>query len=123
MKLCKLISDNKGSVIIELAIFISIVASLAYGYIAIMGGIKTDVALQAAAREGAREYASTLNSNLGISKAEEELKLLKVNGATISPAVSGHAKGILITKDYTYKIPLFGAYTKHLKGICYFYEE
>jgi Flp pilus assembly protein TadG len=115
--------DEKGSVTIELGMFIVLICSLIFGYMAMMNGVKTSIALQVAAREGAREYATTGDSAKGKTKATEELSAMHVGGATAAPSTEGDQKSMTLTKNYSYTIPLFGTYNTTLKGYCTFYKE
>lgn len=90
---------------------------------AVMNGIKTSIALQVAAREGSRAYATTGSASTGKSKANQELSNMGVVGATPQALVEGAGRSILIKKTYDYTIPLFGTYDTTLKGYCTFYVE
>lgn len=119
----KLTKDDKGSVTIELGFSIAVICAMLFGFMAIMNGVKTDIALQAAAREGAREYATTDDSSLAKLKAESELNSMNIGGATAVPSVEGDQRSMTLQKNYTYTIPLFGSYSKTLMGYCTFYKE
>lgn len=118
-----LTKDNKGSVTIELSIFIAVICGLIFGYMAVMGGIRTSIALQIAAREGARAYAATGSASEGQIKANLELATMNVIGTVPQAMVEGSGRSILITKTYSYTIPLFGTYSTTLKGYCTFDAE
>ena len=119
----KLNTNQKGSVSIELAMFIAVICGLIFGYMAIMNGVKTSIALQVAAREGAREYATTESTAKAKAKANLELSAMGIVGATPETLVEGSRRSILIKKTYKYTIPLFGTYNTTLKGYCTFYKE
>ena len=118
-----LYKNNKGSVTIELSILIALISGMIFGYMAVMNGIKTSIALQVAAREGARAYATTGSSSNGQAKANLELSAMGVTGATPEVLTEGSGRSILIKKTYRYTIPLFGTYNTTLKGYCTFNAE
>lgn len=115
--------NNKGSVTIELSMFIAVICGVIFGYIGLMNGVKTSIALQVAAREGAREFATTGSSSQAKSKANKELAAMGVTGATPQALIEGSGRSILIKKTYKYTIPLFGTYDTTLKGYCTFSAE
>lgn len=115
--------NTKGSVTIELSLFIAIICGLIFGYMSVMNGIKTSIALQVAAREGAREYATTGDPSRAKAKASAELSAMGVVGANPEASVDGDGRIILIKKAYNYTIPLFGTYNTNLKGYCIFNTE
>lgn len=119
----QLLKNDKGSVTLELGLFIALVCALVFGFMTIMNGVKISIALQTAAREGAREYAATNNAALGQAKANSELTALGVGEATAIPSVEGEDRSMTLQKNYTFTIPLFGSYSKTLKGYCTFYKE
>lgn len=119
----KFIKNEKGSISVELAMFIAVICGLTFGYICLMNGVKTKMALQVAAREGSREYATTGDFGKGKNKAKLELSSMGVKDATIKTLIEGNGGSVTVTKDYKYSIPLFGSYNKQLKGYCSFYTE
>lgn len=118
-----LYKNNKGSVTIELSLFIAIICALIFGYMSVMNGVKTSIALQVAAREGAREYATTGDPSRAKAKANVELAAMGVVGAIPEASVDGNRRIISIKLVYNYTIPLFGTYNTNLKGYCLFNSE
>lgn len=118
-----LTKNNKGSVTMELSIFIAVICGMIFGYMAVMNGMKTSIALQVAAREGSRSYATTGSSTKAKEKANLELLSMGIVGATSKTLNEGSGRSVLIEKTYSYTIPLFGTYDTTLKGYCTFYEE
>lgn len=119
----RIVRNNKGSISIELALFIAVICSLSFGYMHLMNGVKTKIALQVAAREGSREFATTGNASSGKDKANLELSSMHVNNAKVKVLTEGSGGSVSVTKNYTYSIPLFGSYSKTLYGYCSFYAE
>ena len=118
-----ILKDNKGSVTVELSLFIALICGIIFGYMSIMGGIRTSIVLQVAAREGARAYATTDSASAGQIKANLELATMGVTGTVPVASVEGTGRSITITKVHNYTIPLFGTYTSTLRGYCTFAVE
>lgn len=102
--LYKLLKDEKGSAVVELAITLPLILVLVFGYIFFMNGLETQMVMQIAAREGARVYANPIRyanmKELAISKTQEELNRNKIDNATIKAYASGYKRYVIIEKPY-----------------------
>lgn len=118
------LKDEKGSaVLFELAVMLPLMIMLFYGFAMFTNALSIDIAIQTAAREGAREYAMTNNPTDGLRKAMLELEASKVDGVTIEPFTEGDGRGIRIIKELSFIIPFSGEHGGTLEGVGLFIEE
>lgn len=120
----KLFKDQKGSsVIFELAVLLPVMVMIFYGYTVFTNALATDIALQTAAREGAREYAITNIASRGVAKANSELSASKVSGASVEHFIDGDGRGIRVSKTIGITIPFAGHYGPTIERVGIFVEE
>lgn len=126
----KLIKCEKGSIIIELGIFLPLLLSLVVGYMMFINAIRSDIVLQIAAREGAREYAATHS----IVRAKEAATLqVELAGMDISDIVIdtkerinsyGEKERIVVVKrPMGFHVPFVGDMDITLQRGAMFYAE
>lgn len=111
----KLLKEEKGSAIMELAIIIPIFLLLVFGYIFYMNGVKDTLIMRTAAREAARVYANPLGDSLGnpinmngiaIATAYRELSNNNLKGATVRAYADGYKRYVKIEKPYSLRFPM-----------------
>jgi Flp pilus assembly protein TadG len=111
-------SDERGAVMVELAIILPVLLMLLVGIMEFGKYYSTKVSLQAAAREGARELA--LGHDLtAINNAVHA----NAPSALLSPpptaCTSGQPATVTVTQDHTFRIPFIPIRTETLtaKGV------
>ncbi len=106
----KFILNEKGSVIVELALTLPLILLLVFGYIFYMKGVETHLIMQTAAREGARAYANPIYgiemSSYAKGVASRELSINNIKGATVTSFVDGMGRGVSIEKPYAVRFPM-----------------
>lgn len=116
----RILKNNKGSAIIETAIALPIVLGLFMGLFFFTNAVRYKLVMNMAAKEGARMYQiSSGNATKAKNKAEEELALGRVDGASVSIITNG----VKISKSYGFHIPLFGSQEPSMKSEHEFFEE
>ncbi len=63
MLIKKILTDEKGSAWVELAVLLPLLLMIVFGYLSYTNAIRDDLVLQMAAREGAREYSTSNSRN------------------------------------------------------------
>ncbi len=120
----KLIKEERGSAIVELALTLPVVLLLIFGYIFYMKGVETYLIMQTAAREAARSYANPIYgvemSSYARDVANRELKENNIQGATVTTFSSGLDRIVKIEKPYSVRFPM-NQYT--LKAETVFHVE
>lgn len=108
--------DDSGAVVVEFALILPFLLLLVFGIVSFGAAYNTQIALQGAAREGARALAlgndpiDAANSSTGID--------ITVSPGTSCP--SGNSDGavatVTTTKDVDFMIPFFSVGTKTLSA-------
>lgn len=118
VKMFKLLKNNRGSVIVEVAVMFIIVTMLATGYIYFTQFMRVKTALKIAAKEGAREYSITNNPSKARSRVMAELSLAGIDSDTVDISISRDGKKRIVNvraRDGFY-IPFAGEYDLNLRG-------
>jgi hypothetical protein len=125
-RLFKLIShDENGSAVVEVAIMMPLLLMLIFGSIMFIQAYRTQVVLDTAAREAAREYAVTHDSSEAREKAEIELMIGGINPdeTNIITRVNDFERQVIIEMNYRFQVPFAGKYNPVLRGTASFHRE
>lgn len=116
----RMLKDKRGNAIIETSVMLPLLLGLFMGLVFFTNSFRYKIIANMAAKEGARAYEINLgNASRAISKAEEELALGGVKGASIS-VVNG---GVEVVKPYGFHVPESGNYLLSIKGYHVFKPE
>lgn len=120
-----LVKCEKGSIIVELGLLLPLLVAITYGFIMFTNVIRTDIILQVAAREGAREYAVTNDINKAKNSAILQLKMggVDIDIINIESENIDKKRIIKVNKNISFYIPFAGQYDIRLKKGAVFYEE
>jgi Flp pilus assembly protein TadG len=98
--------DEKGSVVIEVALALPLILAVIFGFIGLNQMIHDSMAIQTAAREGARHYAIYHNVEDAIEIAERELEAANVKNAVITVTHRPpNDRGMIVQKIFALRIP------------------
>ncbi|MBO8160677.1 MAG: pilus assembly protein [Thermosipho sp. (in: Bacteria)] len=119
------IKDAKGSAIVEVSIMLPIVLALVFGSIMFIQAQRTQIVLDMAAREAARDFAKTDSVSRAILKAEEELRIggIDPDKTRITPIRNGYERQVKIEISYPLMIPFVGKIDPKLTGHSTFHVE
>jgi uncharacterized protein (UPF0333 family) len=114
----KLLKNNKGSVIVEVAVMFMIVTMMATGYLYFTQSMRINTTLKIAAKEGAREYSVTNNPSKARSRVKSELLLAGIDpsGVDISITSSGKKRIVNVRARHGFYAPFAGEYDLNLRG-------
>lgn len=118
-----MIQDNRGHIVVELAVIFPLIAMIAFAFIMYMHGIALQVGMGVAAREGARDYARTHYDVSAIERTENTLKTYGVDEYNVEIIRDGRYMGVSVKKDYKVFVPLLGNQTFHLNRSYVFYPN
>lgn len=121
----RLFKCEKGSVIVELGLLVPLLAAITYGFIMFTNVVRTDIILQVAAREGAREYSVSNSSNKAINAAKLQIEMgeIDVDSVTITPKSKDKERIVAVNKTMTFYIPFAGPYNIELQKGAVFYDD
>lgn len=121
MKNKTIYKDEKGSVIVELAVLTLVLAALALGFNYFANAIRKDIILQIAAREGARTYATTQSAARAMDMASSELE--GIENVVVTSFSHGSDRGVRASTTLSFYIPLAGDYDLTLEKAAVFHVE
>ena len=121
----KILFNEDGSSVVEVAVMMPILLMLIFGSIAIIQAQRTQVVLDMAAREAAREFSVTHSKSKAINKAEDELELggIDPDKTTITAREKGYERQVYIEMEYPFMIPWAGELKPTLRGSASFHRE
>lgn len=114
--------DDRGSVVLEVAIITPIILMLVFGYLFFLQAVNTKMLLQTAAREGARVYAAQGSATAAESAAYRELDQQGIDSSDVSVTARKSGSDVWVTVDMPYSlyIPFAGDYDMTLTGKAVF---
>ncbi len=114
----KLLKNNKGSVIVEVAIMFMLVTMLTTGYLYFTQAMRINTVLKIAAREGAREYSVTNNPSRTRDRIKSELSLAGIDTGKVDIDVvsNGKKRIVKVKARHGFYAPFAGEYDLDLKG-------
>ncbi|MHB1127559.1 MAG: TadE/TadG family type IV pilus assembly protein [Bacillota bacterium] len=109
----KVIKDENGSAIVEVAVIFPLIIMLVAGFIVLSQAVRIDTVLEVAAREGAREFSVTHDLGRATERAKNELDIGGVDPekATISVTSNGFDRKVLVEFPFPIYIPFAGHWT------------
>jgi len=98
--------DEKGSVIIEVALMMPLLLMIVFGFIGLNKMVKDSMVVQTAAREGARHYAIFHDPDEAVEIANKELESGGIKDATINIVHQPpNDRGVVVQKPFLLNIP------------------
>ncbi len=120
----KLLMNQRGSALVEVAIMLPIIMMLVFGFIQFTTAIRINTVLQMAAREGARKYAVTENKTAAMQKTKDELKLGGINPSDTDIFVTDdNGRRVIVEMPIPIYIPFAGGKNYKIKGDAVFHTE
>lgn len=130
MLIKKILTDEKGSAWVELAVLLPLLLMIVFGYLSYTNAIRDDLVLQMAAREGAREYSTSNSISKTKSVAKDILKsggiqpdLIIIETKEIVRSAKEIERIVTVKKPVKFYIPAIGEYDISLKRGAMFYAE
>jgi len=119
------LGNENGSSVVEVAIILPLILALTFGPIFINMAQRTQMVLDTAAREGARDFAKSDNVSRAVSKAKKELQIggVNPNDTTINAIRNGYERQVKIEMDHPMMIPFVGLLDPKLRGSATFHVE
>lgn len=110
--------DDRGAAMVEFAIVLPILLMLLLGIIEFGRAYNTQVSIQAAAREGARELALRKSSSDVETRTRAAAPSVTIDSIsqTACPATGDGQARVVITESFTFGIPFVPLGTKTLKA-------
>lgn len=114
----KILKNNKGSVLIEVALMFLVVTMLTVGYLYFTQAMRMQTVAQIAAREGARVYAITNNPVRARERIRAELALGRVDpdDCEILIRKDGSKRIVSVQIKRGFYVPAAGEYNLNLRG-------
>jgi Flp pilus assembly protein TadG len=122
----KLLKDQRGSAVVEVAVIFPLVIALTFGFIFFNFAVREHTVLQVAAREAAREYSISNNQTRAINTAKEEVSIggIDPNLVTVSTKADGSRRYAMVRLERNIKIPFIqDIYQNRMKGEAVFHVE
>lgn len=113
-----LLRNEKGTVVVEVAVMFMVVVMIAAGYISFANAMRINTAVKIAAREAARDYSITNSASSAKERAKSELALAGIDPGKVDINISGTGKKRMVTisAKHGFYIPFAGNYTFDLGG-------
>lgn len=116
----KVLKNNKGSVVVEVAAMFMLVTMMATGYLYFIQAMRINTVIKIAAREGAREFSVSNDTSRAEKRVRSELSLAGINpdekSIKIDTKKDGQKRVVNIRGRHNFYSPFSGEYRLNLKS-------